>query len=289
MRIEQVKRLSPPMRFWYVVRERESIRTRKESGEAPPWTDDEILRKYHFCNVRRADDRVSRWLIDNWYTPNLNHENMLLACTLARQLNNPEALEVAGFPHVWEPDRVEEVLLSRKKQGLGNYRAAYMITSSFGPRGRQRQDKESQTVRIVCENVYRAGVRVDTDSLRNTWHRLLGLPGISSFIAGQIVDDLRHGLEGGWLDLNTWAPQGPGSVRGFNRYQAIGGDDLGRKVPDGEFQELLVSLRERAEGLGLEVTAMDMQNCLCEYDKYSLALEALDRYTHVSLRRYKKA
>jgi len=44
---------------------REALRKAKEAGGPPPWTIDEILQKYRFCNVRRADDRVSKWLIEN--------------------------------------------------------------------------------------------------------------------------------------------------------------------------------------------------------------------------------
>ncbi len=49
----------------YFVHEREFIRLKKIAGSEPPYTDDPILGTYRFCNVRRADDRVSRWLTQN--------------------------------------------------------------------------------------------------------------------------------------------------------------------------------------------------------------------------------
>src|SRR2546423_1636561 len=44
------------------ISERTAIHTKKEAGHPPPWTDDPVLREWSFCNVRREDDRVTRWI-----------------------------------------------------------------------------------------------------------------------------------------------------------------------------------------------------------------------------------
>jgi len=44
------------------IKERESIRLKKEAGKPRPWTKDPILGNYRFCNVHREDDRVTREL-----------------------------------------------------------------------------------------------------------------------------------------------------------------------------------------------------------------------------------
>ena len=60
-----------PLVQW--VKAREELRNNKESGAPPPWTQDEILQTYRFTNIRRRDDRVSRWLRQNVLTEaNLN-------------------------------------------------------------------------------------------------------------------------------------------------------------------------------------------------------------------------
>lgn len=47
--------------FFWLARERYQIKLRKDAGlSRPEWTTDPLLSKYHFCNVFRADDRVSR-------------------------------------------------------------------------------------------------------------------------------------------------------------------------------------------------------------------------------------
>jgi alpha-glutamyl/putrescinyl thymine pyrophosphorylase clade 1 len=48
------------------ILEREAIRCRRAAGEAPPWTNNPILSTWSFTNVRREDDRVTRWVATNW-------------------------------------------------------------------------------------------------------------------------------------------------------------------------------------------------------------------------------
>ena len=50
----------------YWMFERERIRRRKAKGKKT-LTEDPIMRDYRFCNVRREDDLVSQWLIDNLF------------------------------------------------------------------------------------------------------------------------------------------------------------------------------------------------------------------------------
>ena len=59
MLVESVKELSVKERFYYFIKEREQIRLARQVGLPAPWTDDEILTNYRFCNIRRMDDIVS--------------------------------------------------------------------------------------------------------------------------------------------------------------------------------------------------------------------------------------
>ena len=51
--------------YLYFVAERELVRHRKESGTPGPWTDDPVLQQYRFTNVRRRDDRMTKWFIEH--------------------------------------------------------------------------------------------------------------------------------------------------------------------------------------------------------------------------------
>lgn len=49
--------------YWYFASERQRAFSRRVSGQPSPWTDDPILQEYKFCNVFRAADRVSQYMI----------------------------------------------------------------------------------------------------------------------------------------------------------------------------------------------------------------------------------
>ncbi len=276
MLIEQVKKLTPLNRLIYWIGERESIRLKKEAGKPKPWTNDEILQSYRFTNVLRIQDKVSQWLLHNWYEPFKDHPNMLLACTLARQLNNIDSMAAVGFPNIWNPKKVQAVLDERKAAGLGNYSAAYMITGGYGEKGRAKEEKSYQTVYRVCEPVYKSKTKIDTNSMERTWKSLLVFPGFSSFIAGQVTADLRWGLTGSWDDKCLWAPMGPGSLRGINR---ILGRPIEYKLTQAEFMRDFSSLYNKIKTVsGIpNLEAIDFQGTFCEIDKYSRALEGIGR------------
>ena len=269
MKIEQVKKIKEPIkRLLYWIKERESIRLKKEAGEPRPWTDDEILQSYRFCNVRRMDDKVSQWLMSNWYEPYYDHPSMPTAIALARQFNKIETLSEIGFPTKWNPLRTEKILNDRITRGVRNFSAAYVITGSLGG------PKLKQVIYKVIDPLHKNKPEIDSDSMEVTHSRLIPYAGFSSFMAGQFVADLRHAMSGSWLDRSYFAPVGPGSARGMNR---VHGRALKTPLKQSLFiLELteLISLLEKSLPLSItcRMEAMDYQNCLCEFDKMERTL-----------------
>lgn len=268
MLIKDVVRLTLMQRLLYWIEERESIRLKKEAGQPKPWTDDLILQNYCFCNVRRMDDKVSKWLLKNWYQPNFNHKNMLVACTLARHFNNPNTLAKVGFPKVWNPKRIKKIVRDLKASGVTVFNGAYMV------KGIGTVDKTEMVVTNVCQPLYINPPTLDCSSLQRSVEALLPYWGLSSFMAGQVVADLRWAMRGLWEDRFVWAPIGPGSKRGMNRLL-----DRPLKAPirQEEFEgELKILIYQCEQKLPKSVTnrleAIDYQNCLCEFDKYSRVL-----------------
>lgn len=49
--------------YWYFAYERQNIFWKKLKGEKEPWTQDQILQTYKFCNSYRVNDRVSQYLL----------------------------------------------------------------------------------------------------------------------------------------------------------------------------------------------------------------------------------
>jgi 5-hmdU DNA kinase-like protein len=169
------------------VNERERIRVKKEDGEPRPWTDDNILDVYRFCNVRREDDRVTRWIKHNWRDPFFDHPNLTLAMALARFVNWPPTLEEVGFPHEWQPVRVEKLLKARRARGEQVWNAAYMI-STCG----QRMDKAEHVVGVLNRVAMGPARPLGGDTLEGAWSRLRKINGLGSFLAAQIVADLKQ-------------------------------------------------------------------------------------------------
>lgn len=278
MKIEEVKTLPVKERFVYWIVEREQIRLDREAGKPKPWTDDAILQKYRFCNVVRKEDKVSQWLLDNWYLPNYNHKNMLLACTIARFINLPSSLEAIGFPKRWNAERIKRILGKIKLSGANVFNAAYIIPCSAS----KGTDKLEWVTDKVVTPLFAMRNKLDPSSMENTWKVLMGQYGFGSFLAGQVVSDLRwavdyKGEERGyprWADCKDWAPKGPGSVRGMNRLLER---NIKTPIKQEDFVDLLgtevMSLEDKLpHGLSVRMEAMDFQNCLCEFDKYERTL-----------------
>jgi len=260
----EVKGLPRVERILYWMRERDSIRRKRALELPPPWTDDEILRTYRFCNVRRMDDRVSDWLYRNWYRPFRDHQNLLAAVCLARFINLPEALGRVGFPVRWEPGRIKEALSA----GDRVFNGAYMIRCDRG------LDKISYVVDRCLGPLLQDRPVVHPESMERTWQELTPRYGFGSFMAGQVVADLRWALPGAWKDRRFWAPHGPGSLRGLNRLADRPPED---RTATRYWQEEFARFQEQVyAALSADLTkrleAIDYQNVLCEWDKYERAL-----------------
>jgi len=271
MEIEEVRKLTPLKRYMYWIRERESIRLKKEAGKPKPWTDDEILQTYKFTNVRRMDDKVSRWLLENWYEPNYGHPNILRAVALARFLNRIETLEHIGFPKTWRPDAVKIKLRAYRDAGNKVFNGAYMV------RGNNGVDKIESVVDFNVTPI--KDVELDLDSMERSHRSLQASYGLGSFMAGQIVADLRWAMNQGWDDKDHWAPIGPGSMKGMNCIQER---DPKAPLRQERFLEELQDVMEQCrralpESITSRMEAMDYQNCCCEFSKYTRTLEGSGR------------
>jgi hypothetical protein len=263
--LKEVKALTPGEVYLYWIRERESIRLKKLSGASKPWTDDEILQTYRFCNVRRMDDRVSRWLLDTWYVPHFGHKNMLLACCLARFINLPDSLGGVGFPLRWDRGRIKRVLASRRALGLKVFNGAYVIPGNVAG-----LDKVSAVLDRYLGPLEANRPQVYPDSMEKTWDWFEGQYGFGSFMAGQVTADLRWALPGLWKDRYDWAPLGPGSKKGMNLLKGRPANaPLKQKQFVKELRELMGGSRMKLPSdLTVRLEAIDWQNTLCEYFKY---------------------
>ena len=95
---------------------------------------------------------------------------------------------------------------------------------------------------------------------------LLQFDGFGSFMAAQVVADLKN-TEGHPLQLAedwwNWSAYGPGSIRGLQWV-------TGSRVTPGTYEKLMKDLHVAIEDLvyPIHMCEQDLQNCLCEFDKY---------------------
>jgi DNA polymerase I len=259
----------------YWIEERERMRARKGADAPQPWTVDEILRTGRFCNVRREDDAVTRWIAEHWRTRRAEDPDLFVAMVIARLVNKWQTLEALGYPLPWDPEWFLSVM-----RGIETpYNSAYVI--SAGPNKRDEKtgeklypDKPAFQVAEIFNPLWearkfarpRAG-----DTLERFSARLNGFKYLGSFYRGQIIADLKYveplRSASDWM---TFAEPGPGSKPGLNLV-------LGRPAhapwTDNEWRGGLRWLREEIgpdlERLGLaDLHMQDLQNCCCEIFKY---------------------
>lgn len=254
--------------FVKFITERELIRQRRERGYDAPWTDDPVLRKGYFCNVRRQDDKVTRWITDNWVKPNMGDPHMWFAMTVARNINLPATLTELGYPVPWDPERFVALMIKRRDEGKQLYNNAYMIRASRTNgeiKARYQADKQFTPAWEA-----RARLRPrEGDTLEEYFNVLLVEHGYGHFLAGQVIADVKHTepLKSA-SDWFTWCTLGPGSRQGLN---ALLGKDLKVTWKPNEFRSGVNELQDYINSrwdLTEPLDAQNVQNCLCEWAKY---------------------
>lgn len=264
----------------YFVAERELIRLRRLCGDPAPWTDDPILRRYKFTNVRRRDDRVSQWVLEHLIRPFEGAHDLWFTLLITRLINWPPTLKallatevLPATPEEFDADRFVRVVDGLKLHGKV-YGGAYMVyPTKKDPGGTKAR---ALATHIIGDAVRRADVirraiwGCEPPSVERTVEALSGCFGISTFMAGQVAADLSYSPVqlGGAVDLYSYAPIGPGSSRGLNY--------LLHRAPhagwgQAAFNRELVVIREMiVSEFGFDdMTLHDVQNCMCEYSKYA--------------------
>jgi len=257
-------------RFRAFITERHAIHTRRESGQSKPWTDDPILRMYRFCNVCREWDTETRWISQFWRHPHKNDPDLWFAMLVARVFNWRETLAEIKYPVPWDDTyryNVLKVVRTRMDGGLKVWTGAYIVSTNG-----HKEAKHDYFVYRVFDPAWtnRDFIRpTRRDTLASFATRLMTLNGVSNFMAGQIIADLKFvGHLAHAEDWFSWCTPGPGSMRGLNR---IYGFELGSKWSASSFMDTVNELRKTLDYHVTKnevLTAQDLQNCLCEFDKY---------------------
>lgn len=248
------------------ITEREKVRLLREQGLPSPWTSDPIIRRYRFCNVRREDDKVTRWIRDNIRKPYDTPEHQeylphLLA--IARWTNLPSTLEsliVEGFfPQEgirWIPD-FKNMYLHVKSLPSPVFNGAYII-----PNAGVSMEKIKFVFSSPLRSLWTYRAILEKKQTLEEYHSFMkDIFAWGPFMAYQVVIDLRFtSLLSEASDAKTFIACGPGTVRGFKRLFGEKRLTVAEKVQ--QVRDFVVDF------CGIELEASDIANCMCELDKY---------------------
>jgi hypothetical protein len=266
--------------FLYWIEERWNIYCQKQGGYGKPWSKDSVFQQTYFCNVHRENDRVTKWIRENWTIEQVGSINYEFWMILARFLNWPDTLELVCSSIVEDLDREDGQFTSLQKDmedlaelGSKVWGNAYVITSHGMP-----IPKATYLCQHLLPDAYRALPALKAAGAVGTCGAVAGalqrITGIGSFLAGQVVADLKN-TKGHPLydapDKKDFVVPGPGSIRGLNWWHV--GSEKG-PVNERNFSRyfLVQGPRVQVDEVLKEsipyIDNQDLQNCLCEFDKY---------------------
>jgi hypothetical protein len=288
MTLDEVKKLTPLDRLLYWVKERESIRRAKEAGKPAPWTDDPILQTTYFTNVRREDDKVTRWYATNIREPLRSDPRVVFATIAFRWFNWPptgDTLTLRTEPHDrrnlltnWDTtEAIKRLEFERDRMEVKVFSGAFNISNSGSTKPKINRVCEDYIQPVWDRRTELQSLIEEQPTLRKLFNTLRTYPGLggSGFMAAQIVADLKYTS---FLDDVEETPDwwtfcclGPGSKRGLNILldRPVGGPvpkDCRTHIED------LRHLLNKQFSKWDPFHAQDVQNCLCEYSKYSRML-----------------
>ena len=257
--------------FVKFISARERHRTAREAGRAAD-RPDPIIAQYRFCNVRRNDDRVTKWVhreyLDHWR----GDPNLWFALVVARLFNLPNSLDVVASAVLpFKPEKMRVALKALRADGQNIFNAAYIVSTAGAKMGKVDYVLDRILAPAWEENRLLSNYIANAGELACVHDILMTLNGLASFMAAQVVADLKYADPAKWKDFHTFAASGPGSRRGLNR---VLGQDKDAPMREDFFRSALLELREKTNLLlpaMQPITAQDIQNCLCEYDKYERA------------------
>lgn len=276
--------------FFAFARERHMVYLRRRAGSAPPFSKDPIFNRARFTNVYRELDRTTAWFRENVRKVYDNTPEVMLATVFFRGFNRIETGKIlfaspTSIGHRWVKNEASDSelvaeLVDIQESGAPVVTGAYTIMT---PKGLTKAQGvayyanffRAQMWKPFTEDLARWGGSAPREA---TWKWLKDFPGQGSFISGQVIEDLRWTyLHNQAVDINSWAPLGPGSTRGL---QIIAGRPInGRLVYDvpaegfliNEMRYLLQLSRDpvywRESKLAPPLEMHVIQNLLCEYSK----------------------
>lgn len=219
--------------FYGYLRSREEIRLKRATGVAGPWTDDPILQKYKFTNVRREHDYTSIKLREIYAKhEDASREVILLNCAIARYFGTCEFYEAVGWQDDFHPNHLKDLANARLRDRQRVFTGAYVITNQ-GISAPKQEVVTDIFIRGIWEKAPLLATMVSENaSWKHVVEELQHVQGFggTGFMAKEVTLDTMY-FEQFWPmrtygqenilsappDYWQWTPIGPGARRGLQR------------------------------------------------------------------------
>lgn len=265
-------------KYWHFVGERQQIFDRRSRGEAPPWTTDTILGRYKFCNVYRAADRVSQYMIRDVCYGGATGKDLAFQIAAFRTFSRIPTWEMlkddlGGAPTVEDlaSGRFENALTAIRDSGSKIYTGAFILCANdaYGRRIKHLNHVEMFKAMFVNGDLYERVI--SASSLEAVYNALHAYPLMGDFMSYQTAIDLNYSQ---LIDFseNDFTKAGPGALRGIAKVFA----STRGMTPEEVIMWMVEHQAEETARLGIDFSglygrplqAIDCQNCFCETDKY---------------------
>jgi hypothetical protein len=266
--------------YWKFASKRQQAFEARVAGGSGPWSDDRILREYKFCNVFRASDRVSQYMIRDvaYLDDDSSPEDRLFQIVAFRTFSNIRTWDTVTYllghsPRIsdLESGAFESALNRTKEINSGLYTGAFILcaTDAYGRRIKHLNHVELFKDMFVSADLGRR--LLEATSLKGVYDLLHTFPLMGDFMSYQTAIDLNYSQYINFSEDDFTQP-GPGAVRGIKKVFK----DLGGLTP----QEVIMWMVDNQErefarlgydfnGLwGRRLHAIDAQGLFCETDKY---------------------
>ena len=265
--------------YWYFACERQNIFIKKKNGEPSPWTNDEILREYKFCNSYRVNDRVSQYLLKHVIYNGKKYENkdVLFRIILFKLFNKESTWELLlkHFNDItldtFNMKEYSKVLESAISNGIKIYNDAYIscANKAFGFDRKHDNHLALLNKMFFVDKIDEKILKAKT--MEEGFNIIKSYPLIGNFMAYQLVTDINYSEVVNWSEDEFTVP-GPGSLRGIKKCFIDKGNMSNEDIikymylnQDKEFKRLNLDFK-RIGNRPLQL--IDCQNIFCELDKY---------------------
>jgi hypothetical protein len=266
--------------YWYFASERHRIFERRVSGDVGPWTKDPILQTYKFCNVFRASDRVSQYLIRSvaYHEEQSSETDRVFQVVAFRTFSSVRTWRSVCSYLGHQPlirdlatDRFIKALEHARATNNRLYTGAFILcaTNAYG-----QSSKHLNHVELFRDMFLRKRLAeriLKARSLKAVYDSLHEFPLMGDFMSYQTAIDLNYSALVNFSEDDFTQP-GPGALRGMKKVFVDLGDyspaDVVKWIVDRQEDEFAARKIPPASLWGRGLHAIDAQGLFCETDKY---------------------